>query len=69
MNPVTIPPAGRVVVVSVFAMATLVTTPTSAPSASLSTLVGPGRLLFEHLMARLEHGDLKSLLKIFTADA
>ncbi len=50
-------------------MATLVTTPTSAPSASLSTLVGPGRLLFEHLMARLEHGDLKSLLKIFTADA
>jgi len=32
-------------------------------------LVGPGRLLFERFMGRLEHGDLESLLDLFTLDA
>jgi len=50
-------------------MDTLVATPTSAPSAPVSTLVGPGRLLFERFIARLEHGDLKSLLELFAAEA
>ncbi len=50
-------------------MDTLVTTPLTTPLTGASTLVGPGRLLFERFMARMEHGDLESLLDLFAVDA
>ena len=63
MNPVTIPGIVGVAVVSVQPMDTaMLDRPATAT-------VGPGRLLFERFMARLEHGDLEALLDLFTDDA
>lgn len=63
MNPVTIRRVTGVRVVSVFRMDTALLDRTSVPTA------GPGRLLFERFMARLEHGDLEVLLDLFADDA
>jgi len=63
VNPVTIRRATGVRVVSVFRMDTALLDRTFAPPA------GPGRLLFERFMARLEHGDLEVLLDLFADDA
>jgi len=63
VNPVTIRRVTGVRVVSVFRMDTALLDRTSVPTA------GPGRLLFERFMARLEHGDLEVLLDLFADDA